>query len=152
MTPEEIREQMKETELEHVSAAEARKLGEIIRELAGARGENISIAIRLNGRPVYFAAGDETTPDNEAWISWKQNDVERFRMPSLLLKLQYGGDNGRFLQDRRVNPDLYALAGGGVPICVKNAGQVGSIVVSGLTDEEDHMLCVNGLKELKARG
>ena len=149
MTQEEIREQMKEAELESISPADARKLGEIVRGLAGADGEKISIAIRLNGRPVFFTAGNETTPDNEAWIRWKQNVVARFRVPSLLLKLQFDGDNRRFLQERRVNGEPYTLAGGGFPICVRNAGQVGSIVVSGLTDEEDHMLCVNGLKGLK---
>ena len=150
ITQEEIRVQQEETELEHISAAEARELGAIVRRLAGADGEKISVAVRLNGRPVFFAAGEETTPDNEAWIGWKQNVVERFRVPSLLMKLQYGGDGDRFLHERKLNPERYALAGGGFPIRVKNVGQVGSIVVSGLTDEEDHALCVNGLKELKA--
>lgn len=49
---------------------------------------------------------------------------------------------------------LYAIHGGGMPIRVKGVeGIVGVIVVSGLTQEEDHMVIVETvtefLKELK---
>lgn len=45
----------------------------------------------------------------------------------------------------------YAIHGGGVPIRVAGVeGLVGAVVVSGLTQEDDHQVVVEGLMELQA--
>lgn len=44
----------------------------------------------------------------------------------------------------------YAIHGGGVPVRVKGVeGVVGIVVVSGLKQEEDHMVVVEGMEEFK---
>ena len=41
----------------------------------------------------------------------------------------------------------YAIHGGGVPVCVRGVeGTVAVVVVSGLKQEEDHMVVVEGLE------
>lgn len=46
------------------------------------------------------------------------------------------------------DPSVYACHGGGFPVRVKNVeGIVGVIVVSGLKQEDDHGVIVDGIKE-----
>ena len=46
----------------------------------------------------------------------------------------------------------YAIHGGGVPVRVKDVeGIIAVVVVSGLKQEEDHMVVVEALKALKAK-
>ena len=50
------------------------------------------------------------------------------------------------------NAGTYAIHGGGVPVRVKGVeGVIAVVVVSGLKQEEDHMIVVEGLQALKRR-
>lgn len=49
-----------------------------------------------------------------------------------------------------VDPDKYALSGGGHPIVVRDTGMIGVVCVSGYPDVEDHNLVVWALQKLKS--
>lgn len=50
------------------------------------------------------------------------------------------------------DPSIYAVHGGGFPVKVKGVeGVVGVIVVSGLAQEDDHCVIVDGIQEYLAR-
>jgi uncharacterized protein (UPF0303 family) len=50
------------------------------------------------------------------------------------------------------NAVKYAIHGGGVPVRVKGVeGVIAVVVVSGLKQEEDHMIVVEGLEALKRK-
>jgi len=48
----------------------------------------------------------------------------------------------------RVSMDDYACHGGGFPLLIKDVGCVGAIIVSGLKQDEDHALVVQGIRLL----
>ncbi len=105
----------------------------------------IAINIRLlSGQTLFSCALSGTSLDNEAWIERKFNTVKRFGMSTLayalLLKSQ-----GFSLKDRGLDPQLYVNGGGGFPLVVDSAGCIGSAMVSGLSDLEDHRVLVRCL-------
>lgn len=84
-------------------------------------------------------------PDNWDWVRRKSNTVKRFGRSSYLI------GRTRLLKGKDLDglgPD-YAAHGGGFPIRIQGmtAAPVGVIVVSGLTQEDDHELIIGALKE-----
>ena len=68
------------------------------------------------------------------WINKKLNTVEAF-------------DHSTFYTG--FSPKEFTIGGGGFPIFVKDVGVVGSLIISGLTDFEDHQLAYDSLISLK---
>ena len=149
LTEEIIRQQQKDATLHRFENSDAWRLGCLARELAGDNAENVCISISRGDHLLFYSAGANTMPENADWVQWKTNTVKRFTQPSYSLKLQFNGDADLFLKDRRLDPEKYVFFGGGFPIRVENAGFIGVLAVSGLPDEEDHMLCYNALCAFK---
>ena len=61
----------------------------------------------------------------------------------------YAGNEAKFYQDTGFSPKEFTIGGGGFPIFVKDVGIVGSLIISGLTDFEDHQLAYDSLISLK---
>jgi uncharacterized protein (UPF0303 family) len=123
------------------------RLGLSLRELALARQQIIVIDIRRFGQPhqplFYTALGG--TPDNSRWVQRKSNVVARFHRSSYAIGLTLE-QNQRTFSDRYNLPDAdYAAHGGSFPIHVADAGIIGSVTVSGLTQRDDHNLVVEAL-------
>lgn len=62
---------------------------------------------------------------------------------------KFDGDEEKFRAKYMLGEEagLYAIHGGGFPVCVKGVeGTVAVVVVSGLKQEEDHMVVVEGLR------
>jgi uncharacterized protein (UPF0303 family) len=62
-------------------------------------------------------------------------------------------DRGKSLQEtyEMSDPSIYAVHGGGFPVKVKGVeGVVGVIVVSGLTQEDDHAVIADSVKQYLA--
>lgn len=110
----------------------------------------IVISIALFSGHILFqcAVGDSRKlgPDNWDWVRRKTNTVKRFSHASYLVGRQ------RLLKGKDLDglgPD-YAAHGGAFPINITSctAAPVGVIVVSGLTQEEDHDLIVTTLESV----
>jgi uncharacterized protein (UPF0303 family) len=87
-------------------------------------------------------------PDNDIWISRKRDTVLRFGVSSWAMRLKMGGDEEAFAKKFGLGSKAseYAIHGGGVPVRVKGVdGLVGVVIVSGLKQEEDHMVVVEAL-------
>lgn len=64
------------------------------------------------------------------------------------MKVKFDTSATRFSDNYALKDEDYAANGGGFPIRVKGVeGVIGVIVVSGLHQEEDHQLAVNGIRE-----
>ena len=143
---------MSEVDFERFGHREALELGQ--RMLAAALQDDrpITIGLWLGEQRVFHAGLPGSSADNDAWMERKRALVRRYDKASWTTT-QLFREHG--LDERMVamglDPLQYALAGGGVPIRVRGT-TVGALVVSGLTDAEDHDLAVAALQEQEALG
>ncbi|MET8633268.1 heme-degrading domain-containing protein [Streptomyces sp. NPDC004096] len=122
-------------------------LGTLLVELARARKAPVAIDIRRGGQQLFHAALPGSTPDNDAWIDRKRRVVERYGCSSLLVGSRFRAKGTTFEESSRLDADTYAAHGGAFPIAVEGAGVIGTVVVSGLPQVEDHALVVEALEK-----
>ena len=105
----------------------------------------LSVSVRLQSGLVLFQYMPEgTTANNESWMARKFNVVRDLEISSLLHSLRLDLKK-QSLEDRGLDPRLYAKSGGGFPIHVTGAGVVGAVIVSGLPHLADHEFLVESL-------
>jgi uncharacterized protein (UPF0303 family) len=125
---------------------DAWRLGNVLVELARARGAAVTIDIRRNGHQLFHVALPGTSADNDAWILRKVRTVDRYGHSSYLLGLRAVAKGTTFEASSRLDADTYAAHGGCFPITVAGTGPVGTVTVSGLPQADDHELVVAALE------
>src|ERR1700726_1747747 len=85
---ERIAFQEMELVLPHFDAGMAWELGLQLRTMAAERGLAVVIDVRRFGQPLFYAAMDNTTPDNVEWVRRKSNVVARFHNSSYVAGLK----------------------------------------------------------------
>lgn len=146
----ELEEQERRLTLPHFTYDDAWSLGTLLVELARERNAPVAIDIRRAGQQLFHAALPGSTPDNDAWIDRKRRVVDRYAASSLLIGTRFRAKNTTFEDSSRLDPDVYAAHGGAFPITVKGAGVIGTVVVSGLPQLEDHAMVVEALEHFSA--
>ncbi|MGA5452996.1 heme-degrading domain-containing protein [Streptomyces umbrinus] len=149
-TVAELEEQERRLTLPHFTYDDAWALGTLLVELARERNAPVAIDIRRAGQQLFHAALPGSTPDNDAWIDRKRRVVERYAASSLLIGTRFRAKNTTFEDSSRLDPDVYAAHGGAFPITVEGAGVIGTVVVSGLPQLEDHAMVVEALERFAA--
>jgi uncharacterized protein (UPF0303 family) len=91
-----------------------------------------------------------TSADNDLWIRRKNNVVNHYGHSSLYVGAQFRSKGTTFEQSSRLDIAQYAAHGGAFPLIVRNVGVIGTVTVSGLPQEEDHLLIVEVLREFLA--
>ncbi|MBA2949741.1 heme-degrading domain-containing protein [Streptomyces sp. PSKA28] len=125
-------------------------LGSLLVELARSRNAPVAIDIRRGGQQLFHAALPGSTPDNDAWIDRKRRVVERYGCSSYLVGSRFRAKGTTFEDSSRLDPDVYAAHGGAFPILIEGAGVIGTVVVSGLPQVEDHAMVVEALERFLA--
>ncbi|MEU9287542.1 heme-degrading domain-containing protein [Streptomyces sp. NPDC048275] len=146
----ELEEQERRLVLAHFTHDDAWTLGTLLVELARAQGAPVAIDIRRGGQQLFHAALPGSTPDNDAWIDRKRRVVERYGCSSLLVGSRFRAKGTTFEESARLDPDVYAAHGGAFPVAVEGAGVIGTVVVSGLPQVEDHAMVVAALTQFQA--
>ncbi len=136
----------------YFNADVAWQLGNQMRNAALTCPRPVAIGIWLAGQTLFYGAtvagGVGTTTGNEDWLRRKRNTVQRFGKSSLRVGLELERD-GTTLETRQgLTLADYAAHGGGFPLFLERSGCVGAIVVSGLTQREDHDLAVEAIAAL----
>jgi len=149
-TVAELEEQERALTLPRFTYDDAWTLGTLLVELARERGAPVAIDIRRGGQQLFHAALPGSAPDNDAWIDRKRRVVERYAASSLLVGTRFRAKNTTFEASSRLDPDTYAAHGGAFPITVEGTGVVGTVVVSGLPQLEDHAMVVEALTRFKS--
>lgn len=144
-TVAELEEQERRLTLPRFTHDDAWALGSLLVELARERGAPVAIDIRRGGQQLFHAALPGSTQDNDAWIDRKRRVVERYAASSLLVGTRFRAKNTTFEASSRLDPDTYAAHGGAFPITVTDTGVIGTVVVSGLPQLEDHAMVVEAL-------
>ncbi|MEU1197294.1 heme-degrading domain-containing protein [Streptomyces sp. NPDC005813] len=145
----ELEEQERRLTLPHFTYDDAWALGTLLVELARERRAPVAVDIRRGGQQLFHAALPGSTPDNDAWIDRKRRVVERYGCSSLLVGSRFRAKGTTFEESSRLDPDTYAAHGGAFPITVEGAGVIGTVVVSGLPQVEDHAMVVEALEKLR---
>lgn len=131
------RQQEQELQFTQFNSETALAIGLAMIERARREGQTLAVDIRLNGHELFHYSSPGTTPDNDEWLRYKRNTVDRFRVSSYLFGLTLQKE-GKTMQDRNASPSEYAPWAGGFPVTIRNTGVVGSIAVSGLKGSDDH--------------
>ncbi|MGC4980928.1 MULTISPECIES: heme-degrading domain-containing protein [unclassified Streptomyces] len=147
----ELEEQERRLTLPGFTHDDAWTLGTLLVGLAREREAPVAVDIRRGGQQLFHAALPGSTPDNDAWIDRKRRVVERYGCSSLLVGSRFRAKGTTFEESSRLDPDTYAAHGGAFPIAVTGAGVIGTVVVSGLPQVEDHKMVVEALETLLAR-
>ena len=131
-------------------AETAWKLGVLMREKLLASGVGGTVEIEIAGQVLFACATAGATPGQGDWIRRKRNTVRRFGRSSYGVGrvLERDGDT---LEGRHgITLADFAAHGGGFPIFVEGvgAGAIGTVIVSGLPQREDHKLVVGALAEV----
>jgi uncharacterized protein (UPF0303 family) len=130
------------------NAETAWQLGNLLRAKLLAKGAGGTVEIEVNHQLLFACATPGATPGQADWIRRKRNTVRRFARSTYAVGRILERD-GETLQGRHgLELQDYAAHGGGFPIFVKETGMVGTVVLSGLPQREDHGMVVAALAEL----
>jgi uncharacterized protein (UPF0303 family) len=151
-TLEELAAEEAELQFAAFTEDDAWRLGSAMVATARAAGAPVAVDITRHGHQLFHAALPGSSPDNDRWIERKARVVDRFGHSSLYVRTLCARD-GRspaemFLLDERE----FAAHGGAFPLLVRGVGPVGTVVVSGLPQVDDHRMVVAALREHLARG
>jgi uncharacterized protein (UPF0303 family) len=125
----------------------ALQLGLMIVEEAQKTYKRITVDITRSGQRLFLHAMEGTTAENEDWIRRKNNVVNHFGSSSWHVALRLQNEGKTLEEDHGLPFADYVGAGGGFPLFVQGEGQLGSITVSGLPDQEDHDLLISALRQ-----
>jgi uncharacterized protein (UPF0303 family) len=152
-TAAECAEQEASLVLDHLTAADAMAIGQTILELALAwvPGRPVAVQLEMDDHPLFVHFMDGTGAGNVDWINKKKNVTRRFGRSSWAVRLEYLERNEDFQTATGLDPELFRAEGGAVPLVVRGAGRVGTLIVSGLHGWEDHALAVGGLQRWMGR-
>jgi uncharacterized protein (UPF0303 family) len=135
--------------LEHLTAADAMSIGKSILELAPilVPGRPVAIHIETDDHPLFVYFMDGTGAGNADWVIKKKNVTRKFGRSSWAVRLEFQERNADFQSETGLDPELFRVEGGAVPLVVRGKGRVGTLIVSGLDGWEDHALAVCGLEK-----
>ena len=107
-----------------------------------------TIEIDLAGQILFACTTPGATPGQADWIRRKRNTVRRFARSSYAVGRILERDGDTIESRHGLTLTDYAAHGGGFPIILAGTGPVGSAIVSGLPQRDDHNLVVSALAEL----
>ncbi len=130
------------------NADTAWEVGCRLRELAAKAPKSVAIGIWTSGQTLFYSGTNGITPGNEDWLRRKRNTVLRFGQSSLLVGSGLTKSGSSLEEKQGLTLAEYAAHGGGFPILLRGTGCIGAIVVSGLTQRDDHALVITALSNL----
>ena len=141
-----------ESELQFVSFDEttAWQLGSQIVERAQREGLPIVIDILRGSHQLFHAGLSGSSADNDEWVKRKARTVYRFEHSSFYIGQLLKSKKQTMEKNYLVSESEVAPHGGSFPIIVKGTGVIGAITVSGLPQEEDHRVVVEGIRNYLA--
>ena len=145
-TVESVSEQEARLVLPRADLASLYGLGRRMADTALARGLPILIQVRFGDRLVFVASLPGSTASNDGWAERKSRVVARFEKSSLLVRLTNERDDTSIHVHHSLPEAEYAAHGGAFPLRVAGTGVVGSVVVSGLPQLDDHAFVVEMLE------
>jgi len=147
----ELLQEEQELQFTSFSEATAWQIGSQLVEHSVKKALPVTIDITRGDHQLFHASLFGTSPDNDEWVKRKVRLVYRFGHSSFYIG-QLLKNKGKSLEEAYLlSENFYAPHGGCFPVIVKDTGVVGTITVSGLAQEEDHMLVVQAIREFMGK-
>jgi uncharacterized protein (UPF0303 family) len=137
--------------LASLTQAQALEIGGIAQELGLDRKLPIATEVRMKDWVVFHASLPGSSPDNDDWMRRKANAVNATGHSSMYEKVLAEERGIDWHQSTGLLEADHAVYGGGLALNVVGLGLTGVLLISGLTEVEDHLLGVEILTEYLAR-
>lgn len=137
--------------LPSLTIAEALELGEIAVGLGRDRALPIAVEVRLKEWTVFHISLPGSSPDNDWWMARKARVVLATGNSTIYERVLAEEQDIDWHAVKGLPEETHAIHGGGLALNVKGLGFVGILLVSGLTQIEDHLLGVEAITEFLAR-
>jgi uncharacterized protein (UPF0303 family) len=123
------------------------QLGNRLRDSLLAREAGGTVEIELAGQLLFACTTVGAKPNQADWIRRKRNTVRHFTRSSYAVGRQLELDQQTLESRHGLALVDYAAHGGGFPIFLAGSECVGTIIVSGLPQRDDHNLVVTAIAE-----
>jgi len=133
---------------------EAVKIGECVVKIAHEKNLPIATRVYIGDWVVFHVSLPGSDAENDRWMARKVRTVAAKGHSSMCLRIlaeEAGIAEKEWYAQNNLAEIDYAIHGGGFPLRV-NGVHVGTVVVSGIPQEDDHRLAVAGVREFLARG
>jgi uncharacterized protein (UPF0303 family) len=129
--------------------ARALEVGMALYERAKEQQLSVTIDVSAFGQTIFHVALPGTAPDNDRWIERKRAVVHRLQKSSYRVGRELAAE-GLSIEERYfVSGMEFSPHGGCFPVRLQGStGVIGTVTVSGLTQDEDHQLVVSVLEQL----
>ena len=147
----ELLQEEQELQFTKFNETTAWQIGSQLVERATSNNLPVTIDITRGDHQLFHASLHGTSPDNDEWVKRKVRLVYRFQHSSFYMG-QLLKSKGRRIEEAYLLPESeYGPHGGCFPIILKDTGMIGTITVSGLSQEEDHKLVVQAIRDYLAQ-
>ncbi len=121
------------------------QLGSLLRHALLATNAGGTVEIELAGHLLFACATPGAQPGQANWIRRKRNTVHHFARSTYAVGRKLERDGGTLRSRHGLAERDFAAHGGGLPLWLQGTGPVGSLIVSGLPQREDHNLLIDVL-------
>jgi uncharacterized protein (UPF0303 family) len=129
----------------------ALSIGDIAKSIGFSRNLPIAIEVRIGDWTVYHASLPGSSPENDSWIARKARVVNLKNHSTLYERVKAEELSIDWFTENNLSEKEYAIYGGGLPLISKEQGFVGSLIISGLPQIDDHLFGIEVLTEYLAR-
>lgn len=130
---------------------DAWEMGVFMQQKAKENNYVCGMSIDLNHKKVFHCTLKGTAPLSDLWLKRKTNTVYEFGKSSFEVKYMMERFEQTLTSRYGLPHEDYAAMGGAFPIAVEGVGVVGVVAVTGLPEETDHGLGVQGIQFLKEK-
>jgi uncharacterized protein (UPF0303 family) len=123
------------------------EIGDIAKTLGLKNNLKVAIEVRNYDWIVYHVNLPGSNPENDFWINRKARVVNLKRHSTLYERINAEERNIDWYVENNLNVSEYAIHGGGFPLRTRTEGFIGSLLISGLPQVEDHLFGVEVLKQ-----
>ena len=143
----ELLQEEQELQFTKFNEATAWQIGSQLVERSARDNLPVTIDITRGDHQLFHASLYGTSPDNDEWVKRKVRLAYRFRHSSFYIGQLLKSKGRRLEEAYLVSENEYAPHGGCFPIILKDSGMIGTITASGLSQEEDHRLVVQAIRD-----
>lgn len=143
----ELLDQEKALTLPNLELSQALEIGEIAKALGQRKNLPIAIEIRLREWLVYHVSLTGSSSHNQFWIDRKARVVNLKHHSTLFERVNSEERSINWFKVNKVSEAEYAIHGGGLPLITKSEGFLGSLLISGLPQVEDHLFGIEVLSK-----